>query len=49
MEPARLLVGVILLPLLGDDVLLELLVGVVGVPAEGSALFQELKNVDHPN
>lgn len=44
---AGLFVCVILRAGFGDDVFLELLVGVVGMAREGSALLEILENVDH--
>lgn len=43
MESAGVLVSVIFLSLLGNNILLKLLVGVVGVVTEGGALPQKLE------
>jgi hypothetical protein len=47
MEPSCLLIGVIFLSIPSNDVLFELLIGIVRVPAEGGSLFEELEDVDH--
>jgi hypothetical protein len=47
MEFASGLIGVVLLSGLSDDVSLELSIGIVRMAAEGSALLEELEDVDH--
>lgn len=47
MELASGLVGVVDGPRLSDDVVLELLVGIMRVAVQRSALLQVLEDVDH--
>lgn len=47
MKSSSLSKGVILLPLVSNDMLLQLLVGIVRMSAQRSPLLEELKQVDH--
>jgi len=49
MKFSCLLIGMVLFALLRYDVLLKLLIGIVRISIERSALLKELENVDHCN
>jgi len=47
MKFSSLLISMIFLSVLSNDVLFELLIGIMALPIEGGPLFEKLEDVDH--